>query len=241
MLYAQTDNNPSGQRNPTTGTIWRIDNVSGVATVRRREPRAARAASRRCPTGGWRWPTTRINASGSSIPRPASSPISRACRAARARRTAPAPTRASSSRTAVAVLAGDRIIVADHDAHILREVSLAGVVTTFAGDGVAGTIDGPRAGARFDAPRALAADASGAVFVSDDGAHRIRRIAANGTVTTVAGDGTGGFIDGAGNMAAVLRARRDRGQRGWRYDLRGGRNAAAASLQARTIASERSR
>jgi hypothetical protein len=101
----------------------------------------------------------------------------------------------------VAVLAGDRIIVADLGAHLLREVSLAGEVTTFAGDGIAGTIDGPRASARFDGPAALAVDSSGAVFVSDVTAHRIRRIAANGTVTTVAGNGTGGFMDGSGNAA----------------------------------------
>jgi hypothetical protein len=100
----------------------------------------------------------------------------------------------------IAVLSGDRIIVADRAAHIIREVSLTGEVTTFAGDGVAGTIDGPRLAARFDTPHALAA-AGAAVLVSDDTAHRIRRIAADGTVTTVAGDGTGGFMDGPGNMA----------------------------------------
>jgi DNA-binding beta-propeller fold protein YncE len=80
-------------------------------------------------------------------------------------------------------------------------VTLAGVVTPFAGDNVAGTIDGPRASARFVNPRTLAADASGAVYVSDTGAHRIRRIAADGTVTTVAGDGVAGYMEGAGNVA----------------------------------------
>jgi hypothetical protein len=102
----------------------------------------------------------------------------------------------------IAVLTGDRIIVADRTAHVLREVTLAGVVTTFAGDGGAGTIDGPRATARFMGPRAVTSDGTGAVYVSDDVAHRIRRIAADGTVTTVAGTGTGGFADGAGNVAA---------------------------------------
>jgi sugar lactone lactonase YvrE len=104
----------------------------------------------------------------------------------------------------VAVLAGNRIIVADREAHLLREISLAGVVTSFAGDGVAGTMDGARAGARFVAPQALAADNSGAIFVSDTGAHRIRRIASDGTVSTVAGNGTAGFADGSGQSAAFF-------------------------------------
>ena len=99
----------------------------------------------------------------------------------------------------IVVLAGDRIIVADAGAHLLREVTAAGVVTTFAGEGVPGTIDGARATARFRAPRALATDAAGDVFVSEQG--RIRRIAADGTVTTVAGTGIAGFMDGAGNVA----------------------------------------
>jgi sugar lactone lactonase YvrE len=101
----------------------------------------------------------------------------------------------------VVVLAGNRIIVADRAAHLLREISMTGVVTTFAGDGVAGTIDGPRASARFVAPQALAADGSGDVLVSDVDAHRIRRIASDGTVMTVAGDGSAGFADGSGQHA----------------------------------------
>ena len=60
--------------------------------------------------------------------------------------------------------------------------------------------DGPAASARFNRPEAVAADANGVVYVSDVGAHRIRQIAA-GMVSTVAGDGTQGFVDGAGNMA----------------------------------------
>jgi DNA-binding beta-propeller fold protein YncE len=101
----------------------------------------------------------------------------------------------------VVVQTGDRIIVADRDAHVLRLVTLAGDVTTFAGDGVPGTIDGPLASARFVGPRALAADGSGAIYVSDDGAHRIRRITPDGVVVTIAGDGTAGYADSSGDMS----------------------------------------
>ena len=199
-LYAQTDADPTGMRGPTGGTIWSIDRNTGLATVvlaNVGRPRAFAALSDgrlvlsdfvnteilllNVTTKAVTELAGQANCSGSSNGTGSSARFS--------------------SPQGVVVLPGDRIIVADRDAHILREVSLAGGVTTFAGDGVEGLIDGPKLSARFSAPSALAADASGAVYVSDTTAHRIRRIAANGTVTTVAGNGTAGFMDGPGNMA----------------------------------------
>jgi len=200
VLYAQTDTNPSGQRNPMSGTIWRIDNVSGVATAvgaNLGRPRSFAALSDgRLVLADYQNQVIRVfDPSNGTI---ADLAGMRGC-----------PGSANGTGTdarfvdprAIAVLPGDRIVVADRSGHILREVSLAGVVTTFAGDGVAGTIDGPIAGARFDGPGALAVDSAGNLFVSDIFAHRIRRISAGGTVATVAGDGTEGFMNGAGNVA----------------------------------------
>jgi sugar lactone lactonase YvrE len=102
----------------------------------------------------------------------------------------------------LAVLPDDSIVVADYGLRTLRKVTTAGVVTTWAGDGgPPGTIDGPAASARFENPQAVAADATGVVYVSDTGAHRIRRIGTDGTVMTLAGTGTADFVDGAGNVA----------------------------------------
>jgi DNA-binding beta-propeller fold protein YncE len=102
----------------------------------------------------------------------------------------------------VAVLPDDSVVVADYVLRVLRRVSKTGVVTAFAGDGgPAGTIDGPAATARFDRPQALTADTAGIVYLSDTNAHRIRRIDTVGAVTTLAGSGTQGFMDGAGNVA----------------------------------------
>jgi sugar lactone lactonase YvrE len=200
VLYAQTDTNPSGARNTTTGTIWKIDGATGVATAigpNLGRPRGIAALSDgRLVLADYQNQRVRIfnPATGvvSDLAGTQGCPGSANGTGGDARFVQP---------YGVAVLAGDRIVVADSGAHLLREVSLAGVVTTFAGDGVAGTIDGPRAGARFASPSALAVDGTGAVFVSDNGAHRIRRIAADGTITTVAGNGTAGFLDGSGNLA----------------------------------------
>jgi hypothetical protein len=199
-LYAQTDANPSGVRGLNAGTIWRIDRPSGVATsvaANVGRPRAFAALSDgRLVLSDFLNARVRLLDLGTGtltdLAGAVGCPGSANGTGTDARFVSP---------QGVVVLAGDRIILADRDAHLLREISTAGVVTTFAGDGVAGTIDGPRATARFTAPTGLAADASGDVFVSDIGAHRIRRIAADGTVTTVAGDGTAGFMDGPGFMA----------------------------------------
>ena len=95
----------------------------------------------------------------------------------------------------------DSIFVADSGNNRIRRVATDGSVSTVAGDGTAGYADGPGASARFNAPQGVAVDASGMVYVADTGNNRIRRIAVDGTVSTVAGDGIAGFQDGAGAQA----------------------------------------
>jgi hypothetical protein len=88
-------------------------------------------------------------------------------------------------------------------------------VRTLAGNGIAGNLDGPRAQAEFVFPTAVAVDKrSGAIFVADPGGQRIRKIAPDGTVTTVAGGGAmlpsglevaGGYVDGPAAAARFNR------------------------------------
>jgi RHS repeat-associated protein len=105
----------------------------------------------------------------------------------------------------IATGADDAIYVADagnHRVRVVREQSDGSrVVQTLAGDGTAGYRDGAGVQARFSNPEGVAVDAGGAVFVADAGNNRIRRIAPDGTVTTVAGDGTAGYRNGAGAQA----------------------------------------
>lgn len=71
------------------------------------------------------------------------------------------------------------------------------MVSTFAGDGTSGSIEGPFAAARFKNPEGITIDGQGNFIVTDRGNNRIRRLNANGTVTAVAGNDAGGFLDGA--------------------------------------------
>ena len=100
----------------------------------------------------------------------------------------------------VAVDAAGNIYVADFDNHRIRRIAPSGMTSTFAGDGYPGATDGVGVAARFDRPIDVAIDAHGFVLVADWGNHRIRRIAPNGTVSTIAGSGPG-FADGLGSQA----------------------------------------
>ncbi len=103
----------------------------------------------------------------------------------------------------IAVDAAGTIYVADTNNSTLRKIAASGVVTTLAGVAtLTGTADGVGAAARFNFPFGLATDAAGSVYVADHGNSVIRKVAPDGTVTTVAGSaGLSGTADGTGNLA----------------------------------------
>jgi DNA-binding beta-propeller fold protein YncE len=108
----------------------------------------------------------------------------------------------------------DKLYIADTANHTIRRIRYSMSfescpqprhVETLAGSaGEAGSADGPAEAARFNNPRGIAAAPDGSVYVADTGNHTIRRIAADGTVTTVAGQaGVAGFRDGVATNALL--------------------------------------
>ncbi len=105
----------------------------------------------------------------------------------------------------VAIDASGNIIVADTNNHRIRSIAPNGIVSTIAGSET-NFIDGASSTARFNAPTSVVTDASGNIIVADTNNHRIRSIALDGTVTTIAGTGprgfgNGSFVDGASATA----------------------------------------
>jgi hypothetical protein len=79
---------------------------------------------------------------------------------------------------------------------IIRKITSAGVVTTFAGSGLNGSADGNGTAASFNQPSSLTIDSSGNLFVVDYGNNNIRKITPAGDVSTFAGSGIQGSDDG---------------------------------------------
>ncbi|WP_414664228.1 immunoglobulin domain-containing protein [Horticoccus sp. 23ND18S-11] len=104
----------------------------------------------------------------------------------------------------LAVDGAGNVYVADSGNHVIRKVTAAGVVTTFAGvAGDAGAADGPSTVARFNQPRGVSVDAAGNLFVADYGNSTLRQISPAGNVTTIAG--AAGFFGGTDSVGAAAR------------------------------------
>ena len=107
----------------------------------------------------------------------------------------------------VAVDAIGNLFIADKENNRIRKVSPSGIITTVAGNGMAGySGDGSAAtSAMLDAVDAVAVDASDNLFIADAENNRIRKVSPNGIITTVAGNGAqGDFGDGGTATSASL-------------------------------------
>ncbi|WP_433397386.1 hypothetical protein [Streptomyces sp. CA-146814] len=93
---------------------------------------------------------------------------------------------------AVAVDGDGIVYIASRD---VRKVTQDGKIHAFAGTSAGDSIgdDGPALRARLASPRGMAVDEHGNLYIADSGNNRIRKVAPDGTITTVAGNGTPGY------------------------------------------------
>jgi sugar lactone lactonase YvrE len=94
------------------------------------------------------------------------------------------------------------LYIADTGNHRIRKVDVNGIITTVAGDGTAtfSGDSGPATEAGLNGPTGIFAAADGTLYIADTGNHRVRAVGTDGTITTVAGNGTPGY-DGDGGSA----------------------------------------
>jgi len=102
----------------------------------------------------------------------------------------------------------NNLYVADAENHRIRKITPKAVVTTIAGHGPSGKpgrafADGPAAQSRLNTPTELLVTDDGIVYFSDTYGNRIRKISPEGIVSTVAGSGEAGLLDGPADKAQL--------------------------------------
>lgn len=99
----------------------------------------------------------------------------------------------------------DMIFVADQSGMRIRKIAAdesgRSIVSTLAGDGTSGHLDGIGEVGTFGEPHEIISDQHDNLYVTDWANHRIWRVRPDGTIEPVAGDGTPGYQDGPGQLA----------------------------------------
>jgi hypothetical protein len=194
-LYVETDDNDMGMRSTSTGTLWLVDPAANTATVLARNLGRPRGLA---VLGDGKIAMADYQHAVISIFDPANPTAAPVVLAGTLDMPGYVNDMGGVARFDlpydIVLLANGDLAVADTGNHRIRRITLAGVVSDFAGAGTVGNTDGAVATATFDAPQGLAISGS-TLYVSDVHQHVIRKIEA-GQVTTIAGDGTAGWLDG---------------------------------------------
>ena len=101
----------------------------------------------------------------------------------------------------ITIDADNNLIIADFGNNKIRKITPDGIVTTLAGIGIAGSDEGTVLTAQFNGPTGVTIDDLGNIFVADYYNNKVRKISTLGDVSTLAGNGTAGNVNGFGTSA----------------------------------------
>ena len=201
-LYVSTDNDPNGGHTLMSGTIWKVDVKARKATV------LAKAIGR--PRGLAVLPDGRLAAADYMHHvvevidvRTGQTQVIAGAFDTKGMVDGTGTVARFSSPYYVAVRSDGKLVVTDYDNNRLRLVALDGTTTTLAGATQAGFADGAMTSARFTNPQAMSTADNGDIYITDANNFRIRRISGD-KVETVAGNGTGGWVDNDNPLASEL-------------------------------------
>jgi uncharacterized protein (TIGR03437 family) len=105
----------------------------------------------------------------------------------------------------LALDAAGNLYVTEFGGNRVRKISASGTISTVAGNGVAGYAgDGSQsANAELSGPKAVAVDAAGNMYIADTNNNAVRLVTAAGAISTVAGNGAGGYAGDLGLATAA--------------------------------------
>jgi sugar lactone lactonase YvrE len=109
------------------------------------------------------------------------------------------------SPASLAIDPSGNLFIADAFNNRVRKVSTNGVITTVAGNGQDGYSGdgGPATAASLSLPYGVVLDKAGNLFIADSNNNRIRRVDADGVITTLAGDGQADYAGDGGPATAA--------------------------------------
>lgn len=112
----------------------------------------------------------------------------------------PATSASLVSPESIAIDSAGVIYIADTGHNRIRKISTDGTISAVAGSGALGFAGdgGPATSANLYYPSGVTLDAVGNLYIADTGNERIRKVATDGTISTVAGNGTSGFTGDGG-------------------------------------------
>jgi len=117
------------------------------------------------------------------------------------------------SPTGLVLDANGNLYISDTANNCIREVDVTSKITTFAGNATTpgyGGDGGPATKANLNAPKRIATDPTGNLYIADTNNNRVRKVDTNGVITTFAGNGTAVFAgDGGPASNASLSAPSD--------------------------------
>jgi uncharacterized protein (TIGR03437 family) len=119
----------------------------------------------------------------------------------------PATSTGISNATGVAVDAAGNLYIATYQGFLVLKVTPGGIISTVAGNGSSPDSGdgGPATQASVNGPQSVAVDSSGNIYITEAFSAVVREIQADGTINTIAGNGTTGFSgDGGPALSAEI-------------------------------------